>query len=257
MLSTFSMKGQIVSFVIHYLRLKTLGHNLQRSVWTAALIASCVLHGVSMAQHGDVEIEVENGQLMTVPRIAEGEFGEAPNPANLATEPGIEADTGALVPGDDVGFNAVPIDIGGEVRNLWFWDGTGSPNFAASPHTLQINHPLIAPFTITLDSNLGAGTVPGYQIGEADGTGSFHQDLEMVLGSATPHDGIYLFGMEMTSPQYFTSEPVYFVMASNVDEAIHEAAVDFVAEQFMIPEPGITVWGVVSLLLSARMIRKS
>jgi hypothetical protein len=220
-------------------------------LWCVVTLASWSIASISLGQHADVEIEVEGGQLVTDPRVAEGEFGEAPNPANLATEPGIEADAGALVPGDDVGFNVVPLDIGGEVRNLWYWDGAGAVNFVASAHSLSINHPLVVPFTITLDSNLGAGTVAGFQIGEADGTGFFHQDLHMVLGTATPDDGVYLFGMEMTSPQYLTSDPVYFVMASNVDESIHEAAVDFVIDHFMVPEPGTMSAGLLGVFTIA------
>ena len=145
-----------------------------------AALAVVLMASLAQAQHTDIEIEVEAGMLATDPRVGEGEFGEAPNPANVADEPGIEADDGVLMPGDVIGFNAV--DILGS--NLWYWDGTGPVNFGASPTNLTIEHP-VTNATAVLDS-ADSGGVGGFTIGAADALGGLHQDLDFVLGNMTP-----------------------------------------------------------------------
>ena len=74
-------------------------------------------------------------------------------------------------------------------------------------------------------------------IDTADEEGGIHQDLEFILDTNPPANGVYLYGLGMTSSQYQTSDPVYMVMASGVDEIVHEAAVDWVVETFNVPEP--------------------
>ncbi len=70
-----------------------------------------------------------------------------------------------------------------------------------------------------------------------------------MLSTNPPAAGVYLFGMEMTSPSYGTSDALYMVMAYDVDEAVHEAAVDWVANAFNVPEPTSLLWLLASLIV--------
>ena len=214
--------------------------NLTRCLMLAIVTAFGAL---TYAQHSDIEIEVENGMLVTEPRIGEGEFGEAPNPANVADEPGLEADDGILNAGDVIGFNAV--DVLGS--HLWHWDGMGAVNFGASPTDLTIEHPVTGD-TVLLTS-AGSGGAAGYTVGVADADGGMHQDLEFILSDMSAPVGVYLFGMEVTSPSYATSDPLYMVLGSGVSDVELDAAVDWVADTFAIPEP--SSWGLCSLAVAA------
>ena len=120
------------------------------TIVTVALSAVAMIASNTMAQHTDIEIEVENGMLVTDPRIGEGEFGEDPNPANVADEPGFEVDDGVFQPNEDLGFNVV--DLLG--KNLWYWDAADPLNvaFTDSPHALTIERPLTGQ-SITIDSS--------------------------------------------------------------------------------------------------------
>jgi hypothetical protein len=221
----------------------------------AALCLACALP--AWAQHSDIEVVIQDGMLVTEPRVGEGEFGEGGNPANFADEPGFEVDDGVFHAGEVLGFNAVAPEISGVSRNLWFWDGTGSVVFGGTPdiptdHQLKIQHPLL-PLNIQLTDATGASTVPGFPIGQADDEGGIHQDLAFLLVDNTmsdilpPANGVYLWGFEMTSPSYQASEPVYFVLGAGVDEATLDLAVDEVARLFNIPEPTATTLALVGL----------
>jgi hypothetical protein len=194
---------------------------------------------LAVAQHADIEITVDSGRLVTDPRIGEAEFGEAPNPANAADEPGFEVDDGVFLPGQDLGFNALGVTLGADARHLWFWDGTGAVNFGPTSDVASIEHP-VSMQSIMLTSAAGAGSLPGFLIAIADPLGGIHQDLEYILGTNPPADGVYLFSIELTSSSYAKSAPLYFVLASNVDELVHEQAVDYVATTFGIPEPSMS-----------------
>lgn len=229
---------------------------MKLSVFT--LLVCFFLGSICRAQHADIEIAVEGGTLVTVPRIGEGEFGEAPNPANVADEPGFEIDDGVFNAGEQLGFNALSLDpdADGPIpgRNLWYWDGLGAVNFGVSSSDLAIEHPVTSA-AISLNSSPGATTIPGFLIGFADSDGGLHQDLEFVLSTNPPAAGVYLFGLEMTSPSYGTSDPLYMVLAYDVDEAVHDAAVDWAADTFNVPEPSALVWTLLTSLLSLRSMR--
>jgi hypothetical protein len=221
-------------------------------LWPAILLGSVAV-SLSYAQHTDVEIEVIDGTLVVESNIAEGEFGEDPNPPNVADEPGFEVDDGNMVAGDELSFNAV--DVLG--KNLWYWDGADITNvdFQDSPHDLAIEHPVVNT-SVTL-SSASSGGVAGFLIDMADSEGGLHQDLEFVLDTDPPANGVYLFGLELASDAYASSEPVYFVMASGVEEAVHEAAVDWTNTTFNIPEPIGPMWLAGGLILTILRIRRS
>ncbi|MEM7316505.1 MAG: hypothetical protein AAF497_25500, partial [Planctomycetota bacterium] len=161
------------------------------------------------------------------------------NPANTTDDPGF-APEGAEDPvpsttfaaGQQLAFQTV--DLGDSGMNLWYWDGTGMPAFSASPHDLNIAKSGAG----SIDLSAGNG---GFTILAADADGFFDDHLDFTLDTATPSTGVYVFGMELSSPNASpavdASDPLYFVMASQgLDESIHEAAVDYIGAN-LVPEP--------------------
>ena len=114
-----------------------------------AILLSALLGSAALAQHSDIELFDDAGQVAAEPRIAEGEFGEVPNPAYRADEPGLESDPDELavhgetpLPGGAlVGFDVAAFTLGGSTKSLFYWDGAGSPDFVSvrTPHELKIS----------------------------------------------------------------------------------------------------------------------
>jgi hypothetical protein len=228
--------------------------NLQRMVWL--LLVSAVMIDTATAQHSDLELFDEGGQVAVEPRIAEGEFGEALNPPYRADEPGLESDPDELavhgeapLPGGAlVGFDVVAYTLGGSTKSLFYWDGVGSPDFVslASPHELKISDPTET-FSMQFD---GSGSAAGFNFSlTADGSGPdpagfLHSHLLFDLvdaggtGAGSPSAGVYAFATTFSVAGLTDSDPVYWVLAAGVDEAVHEAAVDYIATSTgIVPEP--------------------
>lgn len=226
-------------------------HQLGLSIFILA--AMC---GIAAAQHSDLELFNDGGQVGVEPRIAESEFGDSPNPAYRADEPGLESDPDELVlhgetplPGGAfVGYELVPFSLGGTTKTLFYWDGTGSPDFVsiAFPHRLKISDPTES-FSFQYD-NLGLSGGFDFAL-TADGSGPdpagyLHSHLLFDLvdgagvGVASPAAGVYAFATTFRVAGLADSEPVYWVLANGVDEAIHEAAIDYISASVgIVPEP--------------------
>jgi hypothetical protein len=205
---------------------------------------ACVQSGATVysasAQHSDIEIEIEDGNVVSEPRIVEAEFGADLLPAFSLDEPGFEADDGALMPDDVVSIALPTLTIGPASRSIWHWNGLGAPAFGPSPHELKVTHPGTA---TSIQVN---GMDPSVELGlaVADADGGLHQDLTFALvdaggvGVPAPDDGVYLWATVVKVAGYTDSEPIYWLAGSGVDEAVVETAVDYVATQFgVIPEP--------------------
>ena len=220
---------------------------------TSILFVCCYLVSICRAQHADIEIEVDGGTLVTVPRIGEGEFGEAPNPANVADEPGFEIDDGVFNTKARTWFQCDSVWTPTEVVQFpVVTSGIGTAWARLTSAKVPLTWPSSIRFpvhSIPLNSAQGATTIPGFLIGVADSAGGLHQDLEFVLSTNPPATGVYLFGMEMTSPSYAASDVLYMVMAHGVNEAVHEAAVNWVADTFRVPEPSSLILLLASLLV--------
>ena len=210
----------------------------------------------AIAQHSDLELYSDNGQVSVEPRIAEGEFGEAPNPAYRADEPGIESDPTELamlgetpLPGGSlVGFDVAAFTLGGVEQSLFYWDGSGGPNFAslACPHELKISDATES-FTLQFD---GSSPAAGFDFAiTADGSGPdpagfLHHDLNFDLvdaggtGVGSPAAGVYAFATSFRVAGLTDSELVYWVLATGVEEVAHEAAVTYISQSVgLVPEP--------------------
>lgn len=227
-----------------------------------AILLSGVLGSLALAQHSDIELFDNGGRVATEPRIAEGEFGELPNPAYRADEPGLESDSDELLlhgkvplPGGAlVGFDLAAFSLSGATKSLFYWDGGGSPDFVSlsSPHQLKISD-ATETFSVQFD---GSSPVTGLNFaltadgGGLDPAGFLHSHLKFDLveptgiGVDSPTAGVYAFATTFRVDGLTNSEPVYWVLASGVDEAIHEAAFHYISGSAgLVPEP-------VSLLLA-------
>ncbi len=237
---------------------------MQRMVLAVMLTAIWGSH--ALAQHSDVELFDDGGQVGVEPRIAEGEFGELPNPAYRADEPGLESDPAELalhgetpLPGGAlVGFDAQTFSLGSLTKSLFYWDGVGSPDFVASPHELKISDATES-FSLQYD---GSSAAAGFNFAlTADGSGSdpagfLHHDLLFDLvdtggtGVSSPAAGVYAFATTIRVAGLTDSEPVYWVLASGVEEAVHEAAVDYISRSVgIVPEPAALSLAGCSLVL--------
>lgn len=220
------------------------------------LLLGAGLSNYAQAQHSDLELFDDGGQVAVEPRIAEGEFGEAPNPAYRADEPGIESDPGELalhgetpLPGGAlVGFDIAAFTLGGIEKSLFYWDGLGSPDFVsvAVPHEMKISDET-STFSVQFE---GGASVPGFNFAiTADGSGPdpaglLHSHLlfDLVdnggMGIANPAVGVFAFATTFRVAGLTDSELVYWVLANGVDEAAHEAAVTYISRSVgVVPEP--------------------
>jgi hypothetical protein len=209
------------------------------------------------AQHSDLELFDNGGQVAVEPRIAEGEFGELPNPAYRADEPGLESDPDELVlhgetplPGGAlVGVDVVSFTLGGSTKSLFYWNGIGAPDFTsvAAPHELKISD-ATSTFSVQFD---GSAAVPGFNFaltadgGGPDPAGFLHHDLSFDLvdslgnGVGGPAVGVFAFATTFKVGGLTDSEPVFWVLANGVDESVHEAAIDYISVAVgVVPEPG-------------------
>lgn len=209
------------------------------------------------AQHSDLELFDEGGRVGVEPRIAEGEFGETPNPAYRADEPGLESDPNELamhgetpLPGGAlVGFDVLAFTLSGSTKSLFYWDGVGATDFVsvAAPHELKISDST-STFSVQFD---GAVASPGFGFAlTADGSGPdpvgllhSHLMFDLVdsagMGSPNPAVGVYAFATTLRVSWLADSEPVYWVLANGVDESVHESAVLFIESAVgVVPEPG-------------------
>jgi hypothetical protein len=200
------------------------------------------------AQHADIHLEVEDGQLVSEHRIAEAEFGDGLLPAYRFDDPGFGGH--GLPPETLIGFNVPAITLESDSRSLWYWDGAGAVSFGPSPtdHAMRISHTAVAQ-SVTLD---GIHSAPGFDFAQADEAGEVHTHLVFDLvgesgeGMDSPASGVYLLATTLTGTGLAESDSLYWVAASGVDEAAHEAAVEYVFDTLVIPEPSSVVLAVMA-----------
>jgi hypothetical protein len=240
--------------VVIHIFLEMLTMKVQRTVLAAMLIA--IGGSNAIAQHSDLELYSDGGQVTVEPRIAEGEFGAALNPAYRAEEPGIESDPAELamhgetpLPGGAlVGFDIAAFTLGGIVKSLFYWDGSGSPDFVsvAVPHEMKVSDET-STFSVQFD---GAASLPGFNFAVTangsgpDPAGLLHSHLlfDLVdttgMGISSPAAGVYAFATSFRVAGLTDSELVYRVLATGVEEAAHEAAVTYISQSVgIVPEP--------------------
>jgi hypothetical protein len=144
----------------------------------------------------DVHPSVVAGRLTTDSSVYADAFDELGG--FLFTEnPGFEAGSGVLAPGDQLGFALV--------GRLWYWDGAA---LADPPPDTAVSISR-GPQTVTVDTL--SGPQPGFTLATAGASGFIHVHPSYTLESPEPAAGVYGLVLELTSPQYEPSDP--FVIA--------------------------------------------
>jgi hypothetical protein len=216
------------------------------------------------AQHSDVLIEVSgDNRLVTgnenagfVPsRVFGAEFGEIPLDPYFAAEPGFEIEDGNpwFTDGDTFGFNIT--------ADLRAWTGSG---FGPVPDSETLT---LEKGSQSRTAGTGTGFVGGFTFAIADALGGIHEDLEFLLNGSDgnnlpgdgeePDPGVYLLEWELTTSAagIETSLPFWLVFNNGQDEAVHDAAIEWV-EQNLVPEPASVLFlaaGGVALLRRRRL----
>lgn len=176
------------------------------------------------------ELEVNNV------RVFGYAFGEDPLlPLNELQHPGLHPLPGSgFAPGSQIGVVAL--------STLQYWDGAGSPAFAAAGAGVNLTYGFGSS-----SAALTGSSVPGnvINLGPVDASGEFddHLDTDITL-SAAP--GIYYFSAKLntTTPGVTESPSIYFAFAYNADEDALDAAKVFLRDTFapgtvlpVVPEP--------------------
>lgn len=228
---------------------------------SAALAASAVAALTFVAPHalaheGDIGVRVEGGAITT---WLVGEVGDPPAEGFLYPERVFGADlvfdAGFGLPTiDEPGFasfdepalhgRALRFDIAAPLR---VWSGGLDGDFGAlSPVRLGVgSDELDLDFILTPDTET---VVPGHTL-VFPGDFDFHFDLRL-QGDA---QGIYLLAMQIANPggPLGTSDTVYIVLNYGLDEAEHDAAIEYVVER-VVPAPGTGLLAFAGLAFARR-----
>jgi len=203
------------------------------------------------AEHSDVPITTDGTSLSVTPAdhggelffVYPGHFGEAVDPANVSIMPGFSGE----------GFNEDDL-IGFNVRQeLLYWDGAA---MAIPPEQqyLTIEHPAVHSLDVNIDGT--TGFQEGFDFIEVDADGDIHQHLHFVLHGPGEPDGLvpgaYGLWLELTSPQYETSNDFIILLNYGLEHEAFEAGVHYIGE-YVIPEPGsLMLLAVAGLAIAAR-----
>jgi hypothetical protein len=139
------------------------------------------------------------------------------NNAALTTPAGVYTALPADAP---LTFSFLPISIGSDTRNLYFWNGIGPVAFAPATGDVSLGLTKQGGGGWTQGiTGASAGVIAGNTI-QKTGTGSaagfVHTHLFTSIGKAggAPDQGFYLYSLEMGVPGYRPSEPLYFVFGA-------------------------------------------
>jgi hypothetical protein len=144
------------------------------------------------------------------------------NPA-LTTPSGVYS---ALPASTSLTFSFLPVSIGADTRNLFYWSGTGAVAFA----------PVAADVTLDLTKQGGGGWTAGItgtasgvvagntiQITSSGGSaGAVHTHLFTSIGKAgaAPDQGFYLYSLGLQMSGLTDSDPLYFVYGALDPDAL-------------------------------------
>lgn len=193
--------------------------------------------------HYDVLLTSGSGGLITGGYDDAGNTGLAPlrvfsgevvgsgtiGPYESAEEPGFRAPAQAFLnssgmtpsnvysalPGNtNLFFNLVPMTIGANSRNLFFWNGSGSVNFTALPASYQLN--LVGDFGTATITGSSDGPSSNFLLKQTSPDGSLdpghpHLTTQIADAGAAPTQGFYLFALQFSMAGLSPSAPAYFV----------------------------------------------
>ncbi len=205
---------------------------MKRVLLAAIAAAAASSHAIAHGE-GDVWVYLDAGRLHTGlisedglirepdVRVFGAEFGGAGIP-DFADEPGFQAPDGSFLPSSKIGFNIL--------RALRSWNGSDFGAVSAATITMSFG-----PLTATTP-----GTdilTPGFDL-TIDDQGGLHDHPDYTLNSPAGM-GIYLLELEFTTDLagVGTSAPFWIVFNNGMDEAEHDAAIEWVEEN-LVPAPG-------------------
>jgi uncharacterized membrane protein YeiH len=168
----------------------------------------------------------------------------------VMTTPGVYT---ALSPFTPLTFSFLPITIGSDSRNLFFWDGIGAVDF--SPVGANVVLSLIKGGTSSWTQSINGGqngVILGNTIDTTNNSGNIHEHLYAAIAKdgGVPDQGLYLFSLELQMTGYAPSEALYFVYGAldygNIQygqnlaqfDAAHALASNWVQDNLVaVPEP--------------------
>jgi hypothetical protein len=189
---------------------------------------------------GDIELELEAGKLHvhgaadtafgTGYAIFEGSFTTLlSGPRWRTTNPGFDSAPGVFQPSDE-GFFSV-------WGTLAFWDGDSWESSTPKGEVIVIRDSLDESVTVSTAGTVATPDFTGF-ISDGGPTGSIHQHISFTLQTAAPLSqptmGAYRLGLQITSPQYESSDPFYLVLNRGLTTEAFEESVHALA----VPEPG-------------------
>jgi NOL1/NOP2/fmu family ribosome biogenesis protein len=143
------------------------------------------------------------------------------NNAALTTPAGVFSALPAATP---LTFSFLPISIGADTRNLFYWSGTGAVAFApaAADVALDLTKQGGGGWTAGI-TGASAGVIPGntIQVTSSGGSaGAVHTHLFASIGKAgsAPDQGFYLYSLGLQMSGMTDADPLYFVFGA-VDPA--------------------------------------
>lgn len=233
------------------------------------IFVSCiVLAAANMAvAHDDVTPYALDGKIVTgghddeagtntiEQRVYGYDFGEDAADPFFIGDPGINngafaiglfPNDGLLPAGFTLGFNVL--------TNLRYWDGTGAVSWGlpAAEVSLGLQR---GSNTVTISGLGQSGTVP--TIGSTGASGRVHVHLGSLLNSSDGIDpagpnapnGIYMISLELKLPGsgLANSDSIFFVYNNNMDEEVHDLAIEDIEASLLVPEPSTYALGLSAL----------
>ena len=145
------------------------------------------------------------------------------NNPSLTTPAGVYTALPAATP---LTFSFLPITIGSDSRNLFYWDGTGAVAFApaADSVSLDLTKQGGGGWTAGI-TGTSAGMIPGNTIqstssGGSAGTVHTHLFTSIAKAGSGPDQGFYLYSLELGMTGLQSSEPLYFVFGALDPDAL-------------------------------------
>jgi hypothetical protein len=241
-----------------------------RSIVNCFAIIPLIIASTTNAQHADVRPHVVDGQIQTAGfedssstellglRVFGYDFGEDPAEPFFTQDPGFNAAAGSGLPGgSQLLFNIVGSSSLGLPANLSYWDGNGGVAFTAAPAGESL--------TLSFGSqnrvaDAGTGFVAGFSLQTVAASGVVHRHLNAFLAGAggDPSAGIYLLPLELESSDTSIQKSLPFLVLYNngLDEDAHDAAIEWVQENLVVPEASSLMLAVIGSFASCATRRR-
>jgi hypothetical protein len=145
------------------------------------------------------------------------------NNSSLTTPAGVYAALPASTP---LTFAFLPIAIGSDTRNLFYWNGVGAVAFAPAANDVNLDLTKQGGGGWTQGiTGASAGVIAGNTIqttSSGASSGSVHTHLFASIGKAggAPDQGFYLYSLELGMTGFQPSAPVYFVYGAVDPDAL-------------------------------------